>query len=154
MLIADQFFPDRGYTFCCRLHPNQQCRPQYPLAEKCKPVTRFSFSTVRWVKTALLPLRNPITKAMLNFIGTLMHICTWSDIKCPSKSSTPRCRHNSFNISPTLFRNFQCNFFFRNFGINTTWYLQSHLTWDKLCQSCIGNSFCIGPHRAFPRNYL
>src|SRR5215472_2046449 len=30
----------------------------------------------------------------------------------------------------------------------TTWYLQSHRTWDKLCHSCIGSSFL--PHGAFP----
>src|SRR6516165_3483076 len=29
----------------------------------------------------------------------------------------------------------------------TTWYLHSHLTWDRLCQSCIGSSFL--PHGAF-----
>jgi hypothetical protein len=29
----------------------------------------------------------------------------------------------------------------------TTWYLHSHLTWDRHCQSCIGSSFL--PHGAF-----
>ena len=29
----------------------------------------------------------------------------------------------------------------------TTWYLHSHLTWDRLCQSCIGSSFL--PRGAF-----
>ncbi len=29
----------------------------------------------------------------------------------------------------------------------TTWYLHSHLTWDKLCHSCMGSSFL--PHGAF-----
>jgi hypothetical protein len=116
---------------------------QYPLAQKCSPDTRFSFSTLRWIKTALLPFRNPITKAMLYFGGTLIHIWIWSGIKCPSKRSTPRWRHKSLSISPTRFLNLPYNFFLRNFGTNTIWYLQSHLTWDKLSQSCIGNSSCI-----------
>src|SRR5262245_28280272 len=30
----------------------------------------------------------------------------------------------------------------------TTWYLHSHLTWDRLCHSCIGSSFL--PLGAFP----
>src|SRR5271166_291143 len=38
--------------------------------------------------------------------------------------------------------------FRRYFGIITTWYLQSHRTWDRLCHSCIGSSFL--PHGAFP----
>jgi len=32
--------------------------------------------------------------------------------------------------------NFTCTFFFRYFGAITIWYLQSHLTWDKLSHSC------------------
>jgi hypothetical protein len=43
-------------------------------------------------------------------------------------------------IPPTRSRNFPYSFFFRYFGTITTWYLQSHLTCDKLCQSCIGSS--------------
>ena len=34
----------------------------------------------------------------------------------------------------------------------TTWYLHSHLTWDRLCQSCIGCSFL--PRRAFRKDSL
>jgi len=34
------------------------------------------------------------------------------------------------------------------FGMITTWYLHSHLTWAKLCHSCISSSFL--PHGAFP----
>ena len=122
---------------------------QYPLAQKCKPDTRFCFNNVRWISTALLPFRKPITKAMLYFGGTLRHMWIWSGIKCPSISSTPRCRHNSRIISPTRLRNFPYSFFWRYLGTNTIWYLQSHLTCDKLDQSCIGNSSCL-PFGAFP----
>src|SRR6516225_2001236 len=38
--------------------------------------------------------------------------------------------------------------FRRYFGMITTWYLQSHRTWDRLCHSCIGSSFLA--HGAFP----
>src|SRR5262245_60622924 len=34
----------------------------------------------------------------------------------------------------------------------TTWYLQSHRTWDRLCQSCIGSSFL--PRGAFRKGSL
>ena len=43
----------------------------YPLAQKCRPDTRFLPNTVRWKMTALLPFKKPITKAMLYFGGTL-----------------------------------------------------------------------------------
>ena len=52
--------------------------------------SRFFRNTVRWINTALLPFRNPITKAMLYFGGTLIHMWMWSGIKCPSNNSTPR----------------------------------------------------------------
>src|SRR5512135_2331770 len=38
--------------------------------------------------------------------------------------------------------------FRRDFGMITTWYLQSQRTWDKLCHSCRGSSFL--PRGAFP----
>jgi len=126
---------------------------QYPLAQKWRPDTRFWPNILRWISIALLPFRNPITKAMLYFGGTLMHMWMWSGIKCPSNNSAPRWRHKSRNISPTRFRNFPYSFFLRYLGTNTIWYLQSHLTCDKLVQSCIGNSSCL-PFEAFPGNYL
>src|SRR6185312_4559955 len=43
---------------------------------------------------------------------------------------------------------FPYNNFFRYLGTITTWYLQSHFTWDWLCHSCIWLSF--QPQRAFP----
>ena len=122
---------------------------QYPLAQKCRPDTRFLPNTVRWIKTALLPFKKPITNATLYFGATLRHIWTWSAFKCPSNSSTPRWRHRSRNISPTRARNFPYSFFLRFLGTNTTWYLQSHLTYDKLVQSCKGNSSSL-PFRGYP----
>src|SRR5262245_13104982 len=36
----------------------------------------------------------------------------------------------------------------RYFGTITTWYLQSHRTWDRFCHSCIGSPSCPrGPSR-------
>ena len=116
---------------------------QYPLAQKCRLDTRFFPKTVRWINTALLPFRNPITKAILYFGGTLKHMWMWSGIRCPSNNSTPRWRHKSCNISPARLRYFPYSFFLRYLGTNTMWYLQSHLTCDKLYQSCIGNSSCL-----------
>jgi len=126
---------------------------QYPLAQKCRPVTRFWRNIFRWISTALLPFKNPISNAMLYLGGTLRHMWMWSGIKCPSINSTPRCRHKSRNISPTRTRNLPYSFFCRNLGTNTTWYLQSHRKCDKLDQSCIGNSSCL-PLGTFLRNYL
>ena len=122
---------------------------QYPLAQKCRPDTRFFFKTVRWITTALLPLRNPTTTAILYFGATLKHMWMWSGIKCPSSNSTPRWRHRSGNISPTRDRNLPYSCLLRYLGTNTTWYLQSHLTCDKLVQSCIGN-FSSLPFGDFP----
>jgi len=124
---------------------------QYPLAQKCSPVALLVFRILRWIRTALLPLRKPITNAMLNLGGTLRHIWTWSDIRWPSKSSTPLWRHKSRNTSPTRLRNFPYKLFCRYFGTNTTWYLQSHRTCDKLFQSCIGSSSRL-PLGAFPED--
>jgi hypothetical protein len=126
---------------------------QYPLAQKCRPDLRFLPNTVRWIRTALLPFKKPITKSMLHFGGTLRHMWIWSDIRCPSNNYTPRWRHNSRIISPTRLRNFPYSFFLRYLGTNTIWYLQSHLTCNKLDQSCIGNSSCL-PCGAFLGNYL
>jgi hypothetical protein len=43
-------------------------------------------------------------------------------------------------ISPTRRRNLPYKRFCRYFGTITTWYSQSHLTCDRLVQSCIGSS--------------
>ena len=113
---------------------------QYPRAQKCIPVTRWYLKTTRWILTALLPFKNPITNAMLNFGGTLKHMWIWSGIKRPSNNSTPFCRHNCLSISPTRLLDLPYSLFLRYLGTKTTWYLHSHRTCDKLCQSCIGSS--------------
>ena len=63
----------------------------------------------------------------------------------PSTSSTRFCWHNSPMIWPTDLRNLPYNRFFRYLGTITTWYLQSHLTCVKHCQSCIGSSPSSAP---------
>ncbi len=113
---------------------------QYPREQKCNPVIRLLPKRFRWIRTALLPFKNPITNAMLNLGGTLKHIWIWSGIRCPSINSTLRCRHRSFIICPSRSRNFPYSFFLRYFGTITTWYLHSHRTCDKLCQLCVGSS--------------
>ena len=89
---------------------------------------------------ALLSFKKPMINAMLNLGGTLKHIWMWSGCKCPSTNSTCFWRHSCFNISPTAWRNLPYNCFFRHLGTITTWYLHSHRTCDKLCQSCLGSS--------------
>jgi len=113
---------------------------QYPRPQKWSPVARLLPKICRWIRTALFPLINPITCATLYFGGMLRHMWIWSGIKCPSSISISRWRHKSRITCPTRFRNLPYNFLFRYFGMITIWYLHSHLTCDKLCQSCIGSS--------------
>jgi hypothetical protein len=110
---------------------------QYPRLQKCLRFLCAFLTKYRWILTALLPFRNPITNATLNFGGILKHMWTWSAFKFPSNSSIPRCRQRSFIISPTYRLNLPYRFLFRYLGIMTTWYLQPQRTCDKLYQSCI-----------------
>lgn len=112
---------------------------QYPRDQKCNSVTRL-LPRLRWIHTGLFPFKNPITNAMLNFGGTFKHMWIWSGIICPSNNSTPLCLHNSRNITHIWRFTLPYKILLRYFGTITTWYLQSHLTWDKLSQSCIGSS--------------
>ncbi len=116
---------------------------QYPVDQKCNPVTLL-FLRARCILTALSPLIYPIVLAILYFGGMLRHICKWSDIACPSNSFIPRCRHKSRIISPTFCFVFPYSTLCRYFGTITTWYLQSHRTWDKLFHSCICYTSCPG----------
>ena len=43
-----------------------------------------------WLRTALLPFKNPIACATLYFGGMLRHMCTWSFCALPSISPMPR----------------------------------------------------------------
>ena len=122
---------------------------QYPRDQKWSPVTRGLPKICLWIRTALFPFTNPITNATLYFGGMLKHMWIWSGLKCPSNIPIPRCRHRSLITSPTRVRNCPYNFLFRYFGMITIWYLHSHLTCDKLCQSCIG-SFSFPFIGAFP----
>jgi hypothetical protein len=122
---------------------------QYPRDQKCLGVGCPLRCIYRWIRTALFPFKNPMVCAMLYFGGTLKHICMWSDLRFPSRNSSPRCLHRSFNISPTMRLNLPYSVLFRYFGAMTRWYLQSQRTCDKLCQSCIGSS-SFRPYGAFP----
>src|SRR5512137_1246222 len=113
---------------------------QYPRLQKCSPVTFLFPRICRWIRTALLPLINPIANATLCLGGMLTHMWIWSGIRCPSTSSIPRCRHTSFITSPTCFFSDPYSFLFRYFGMMTIWHLHPYRTWDKLCHSCIGSS--------------
>ena len=128
---------------------------QYPRDQKCLPFGCLFWSKYRWILTALLPFRKPITNATLNFGGMLRHMWIWSALKLPSNNSTPRCRQRSFMISPTSRLNLHYNFLLRYFGMMTKWYLHSQRTCDKLCQLCIGSS-SLSPQWGFPggRSYF
>lgn len=113
---------------------------QYPRLQKCSPVTCLFSRTCLWIQTALFPLMNPMANATLCFGGMLMHIWIWSAINCLSIIPIPHCQHTSRITSPTRFFISPYSFLFWYLGIMTTWYLQSHRTWDKLCHSCISSS--------------
>ena len=76
-----------------------------------------------------LPLYISIISATENFGGILMSICTWSCTICPSSILHPFCLAMSWNTGPRNFLIFPYSSFLRHFGMNTTWYLQSHLEW-------------------------
>ena len=67
----------------------------------------------------------------------LRHMCTWSPIRRPSSTCESFCLAHSRNSSPNCRRSASNIFFFRFFGINTTWHLQSHHVWLKLWYSFI-----------------
>jgi hypothetical protein len=72
----------RSLSSCSRMYfrTDPSSRPtvltQYPVAQKCIPAIRRSFSNSRWILTALFPFRNPIVYATLYFGGMLKHRCT------------------------------------------------------------------------------
>lgn len=113
----------------------------HPRDQKYKPVMHLLPNSLRWVCTALLSLKKPMAKAMLNFGGILKHIWRWSDIKSPSTISIPRWRHRSFSTSPTSLRIFPYNIYLQYLGTTITWQSYSQRMYDKFYQSYIGPSF-------------
>ena len=107
----------------------------YHRTQKCFPIPNAPNS--RCNRIALLPFKNPIAFATLYLGGILMHAWIWSGIAWPSMILRSPCLHSSRIISPALRRTLPNNTFFRYFGTQTIWYLHSHFTCDKLCQSLI-----------------
>jgi hypothetical protein len=71
------------------------------------------------------------------FGGIAINMWTWSPSRWPSTILLSFSRARSLRASPRCFLRFPYNPFFLYFGIQTKWYLQSHVIWDKLLRSCI-----------------
>ena len=110
-LLFFQPLPVHEYTCVWFLHPNQLCSHSIRGDQKCLPFVCLLSCKCRWIRTALLPFKKPITNAMLNFGGTLRHMWDMvrSQIALPI-NSIPRCRQRSFIISPTLALKFPVQF--------------------------------------------
>ncbi len=74
----------------------------------------------------------PITWATEYFGGIEISMCTWSGIRWPSTTWLSFCFASVLNTSPNRRRSSPYSVFFRYFGMNTTWYLQSHTLWLRL----------------------
>lgn len=81
---------------------------------------------------ALFPLIKPTAEETDIFGGIEIRMCTWSVSKCPSKILHSLCCARAWKTSPSCFLIPSKSFFLRYFGIQTTWYLQTHLEWFKL----------------------
>ena len=88
------------------------------------------------------PVMKPTTCDTAYFGGIAINICTWSDIRCPSRMRLSFCSANFRNTSPRCRRSCSYNVLRRHFGIKTTWYLHSHLEWLRLSGSSIGILQC------------
>src|SRR5436190_16025638 len=64
-------------------------------------------------------------------------MCTWSARRSPSSILLSFCAANFRKTSPRCRRNSAYRVFLRHLGMNTTWYLHSHLVWLKLSNSSI-----------------
>src|SRR5271165_1852321 len=62
------------------------------------------------------------------------------DHRWPSSTRLSFCSANLRNTSPKCCLSSLYSVFLRHFGINTTWYLHSHLIWLRLSISSIANS--------------
>src|SRR5262249_37724999 len=105
---------------------------KYPLAQNLWPrKLRNLRSTFCAIHIELFPFKNPITSDTEYFGGIDISMCKLSSIKCPSsiwhylrlassRNTLPKCRRICPNSN-----------FLRYFGVNTTWYLHSHVVWFK-----------------------
>src|ERR1700745_2421161 len=81
---------------------------------------------------ALLPLMNPTTWETAYFGGIEIILWAWSGMRCPSSILLSFCVASLRNTSPRCFLNSPYRVFLRHLGMNTTWYLHSHLVWLRL----------------------
>src|SRR6185295_5392282 len=91
---------------------------------------------------------NPITADTACFGGIDTSIWTWSGIRCPSSTRLSFCAASLRNTSPKCCRNCPYSTLRRHFGMNTMWYLQSHVVWFKLSNlSIVALPFvCLAAH--------
>src|SRR3954453_15201473 len=96
---------------------------------------------------------NPTTCDTAYFGGIAISICTWSTSNDPLRFRSLSAA-SLRNTSPRCFFSCPYNVFRRHFGINTTWYLHSHLLWLRLSNSSILALLfvCLAAHDSeFPR---
>src|SRR5262249_6677082 len=105
---------------------------KYPLAQNLWPrKLRNLRSTFCAIQIELFPFRKPITSATEYFGGIDISMCTLSGIKFPSWSlHSLRCA-SSRDTLPTVRRICPNSNFLRYLGVNTTWYLHSHVAWFR-----------------------
>ena len=132
-------------------HPNQLCLRNILRDQKCSPFTLFAFSTSDGFVPHFSLSKNLFADATLYFGGYSSTCGCGLGIRCPSTIFKLPFAAQFLQYLPNFsLRNLPYSFFFRYLGTITTWYLQSHLTCDRLCQSCIGSSSATAPLRAFP----
>src|SRR5262252_3378881 len=73
------------------------------------------------------PLIKPTTCDTAYFGGIEINMCTWSGCRWPSSIRLSFCAANLRNTSPRCCRLCPNNVFLLHLGMNTTWYLHSHL---------------------------
>ena len=107
---------------------------QWPRAQKVLSLpTTLPHSGWRSRSTmADLPFTYPITSDTAILGGILTHTCTWSGQVLPSTTSQPLCSKSLLSSEPTSGRLCWNSTFLLYFGIQTMWYVQSHLVCDKL----------------------
>src|SRR5574344_402370 len=83
----------------------------------------------------VFPFRYPMNDDTLIFGGIRTSMWMWSGIAWASMISTPLYSQSRRMYFPMSVRNFAYIAFLRYFGVNTMWYLQSHLVCAKLLVS-------------------